>query len=66
MRAREHTTSRLLAIAIGSLLTPVPLNAQFSYITNDGGITITGYTCFGGDVLIPGTIDSFPVRCATS
>ena len=36
---------------------PVP----FTYTTNNGTITITGYTGAGGDVAIPGTINGLPV-----
>ena len=35
--------------------------AQFSYITNNGSITITSYTGVGGDVSIPSKINSLPV-----
>src|SRR5207249_1103539 len=35
--------------------------AQFTYVTNNGAITITGYTGPGGAVAIPDTINSWPV-----
>jgi hypothetical protein len=35
--------------------------ADFTYTTNSGAITITGYTGPGGDVTIPGTINGLPV-----
>jgi hypothetical protein len=35
--------------------------AQFTYITNNGTITITGYTGSGGAVAIPNVIDGLPV-----
>lgn len=35
--------------------------AQFNYFTNDGTITITGYTGSGDAVTIPSTIDGLPV-----
>src|SRR5215472_12973504 len=35
--------------------------AQFSYVTNNGAITITGYTGPGGSVIIPSTINGLPV-----
>ena len=35
------------------LATPVAVQAQFSYTTNSGAITITGYTGSGGAVVIP-------------
>jgi hypothetical protein len=34
---------------------------DFTYITNNGAITITGYTGPGGNVTIPSTIDALPV-----
>jgi len=35
--------------------------AQFSYTTNGGFITVTGYSGSGGAVAIPATIDNLPV-----
>jgi hypothetical protein len=43
------------------LLFPAVVEAQFSYITNNGTITITGYTGPGGMVIIPDTINDLPV-----
>src|SRR4051812_45575741 len=43
------------------LLTPLTATAQFTYITNNGAITITGYTGPGGAVVIPATINNWPV-----
>ena len=37
--------------------------AQFTFTTNNGAITITGYTGSNGVVTIPGTLDSLPVTC---
>lgn len=34
---------------------------SFTYTTNDGAVTITGYTGAGGNVTIPDTIDGLPV-----
>ncbi len=39
------------------LTLPVAGWAQYDYVTNNGKITITGYTDFGGAAIIPGTID---------
>jgi hypothetical protein len=36
--------------------------AQFTYITNSGAITITGYTGSGGNVSIPSSINGHPVK----
>lgn len=46
------------------LLTVLPVIAQaldYTCTTNNGAITITGYTGSGGDVSIPSTINGFPV-----
>lgn len=43
---------------IRPLLTPAQ---EYTYVTNSGTISITGYTGYGGDVTIPGTIDGLPV-----
>jgi hypothetical protein len=36
---------------------PAVAQAQFTFTTNNGAITITGYTGFGGAVTVPGTIN---------
>ena len=43
------------------LTLPAVVQAQFNYTTNNGTITITGYTGPGGAVAIPDTIDGLPV-----
>ena len=46
------------------MLWVLPVGAQsqdFSYTTNNGAITITGYTGAGGDVIIPSSINGLPV-----
>ncbi len=40
---------------------PTPAHAQFSYRTNGGALTITGYSGAGGVVAIPTAIDGLPV-----
>ena len=40
---------------------PAVLQAQFDYSTDNGTITITGYTGPEGEVFIPDTIDELPV-----
>ena len=44
-----------------AVLLPGVVQAQFNYVTNNGAITITGYTGSGGAVAIPDTIDGWPV-----
>jgi len=43
------------------LALPAVVQAQFNYTTNNGTITITGYTGSGGAVTIPATINGLPV-----
>lgn len=45
---------------------PVHVHAQFTFSTNNGAITITGYTGPGGAVSIPDTINGFPVTSVGS
>jgi len=52
--------SRLICLMVILLLPAVGL-AQFTYTTNNGTITITGYTGSGGTVIIPDTITGLPV-----
>jgi hypothetical protein len=40
--------------------------AQFTFVTNNGAITITGYSGSGGGVVIPSTINGLPVTCIGS
>ena len=69
MHPGGHTRRSSLAIACGVLLllaSPAALHAQFTYTTNNGTITITGYTGPGGDVSIPDTIAGLPVASIAS
>src|SRR5277367_1448382 len=43
------------------LTLPAVARAQFNFKTNNGTITITGYTGGGGAVVIPGKISGMPV-----
>ncbi len=60
-----NTIARYLkaTCASGLLLLAVPLlaQAQFTYTTNDGSITITGYAGPGGPLTIPPVITGLPV-----
>src|SRR5882672_2601425 len=58
--SRTSGTSNLLPLLL-LLSLPVAMQAQWSYTTNNGTITITGYTGPGGTVNIPGTINNLPV-----
>jgi hypothetical protein len=43
------------------LLLPAVVQAQFTFTTNNGAITITGYTGTSGNVIIPDIINGYPV-----
>ena len=52
---------RLCLICVVLLTFPASIQAQFTFTTNSGAITITGYTGPGGVLTIPSTIDEKPV-----
>ena len=55
-------TSWMLPLLLVLLALPAAVHAEdFTYITNNGGITITGYTGLGGGVSIPDRINGLPV-----
>ena len=60
MERREREWVSGIALAVLLLLPSVGL-AQFSFTTNNGAVTITGYTGSNGLVMIPGTLDGLPV-----
>jgi hypothetical protein len=43
----------LLLAALISWVLPATIQAQFTFVTNNGAITIAGYTGTGGAVIIP-------------
>src|SRR3981189_1690467 len=53
-------TLKLLRVLL-LLSLPAVAQGQFDYTTNNGTITITGYTGPGGHVTIPNTINGLPV-----
>jgi hypothetical protein len=55
------TQIRTFLIALLLLASPIAGQAQYICTTNNGAITITGYTGPGGAVVIPATINGFPV-----
>ena len=56
---RTTCVMRLLLLVL--LMLPAVVQAQFDYTTQNGTITITGYTGPGGAVAIPATINGLPV-----
>src|ERR1039457_4658587 len=51
----------LLLAAIISLALPATLQAQFTFVTNNGAITITKYTGPGRNAAIPAATNGYPV-----
>jgi hypothetical protein len=51
-----------LFLLVAILLVPITTLAQFTFTTNNGAITITSYTGLGGNVVIPGYINGYPVK----
>ena len=58
--AHKTLASNHLALLL-MLALPAAVQAQFSYATNNGAITITSYSGSGGSVIIPGAIYGLPV-----
>ncbi len=56
-----NTSPRRLLPLLVLLTLPAALQAQFYFTTNNGAITITGYTGPGGAVTIPSTMNGLPV-----
>jgi BspA type Leucine rich repeat region (6 copies) len=55
------TGSQNLIIALMWLALPMFVQAQFTFTTNSGAITITHYTGTGGAVVIPTMTNGYPV-----
>src|ERR1035437_6595132 len=56
------TNRATILLSLLLLLTlPAVVQAQFTFTTNNGAITITGYTGPGGAVIIPDTTNGLPV-----
>ena len=51
----------LKLIVLSALLLPTVMNAQLTFTTNNGSITITGYTGTNSTVVIPATTNGYPV-----
>jgi len=61
MKTARRLSIAALALAFVNLCTTVEAQAPFSYMTNNGVVTITGYNGPGGDVVIPSMIVGLPV-----
>lgn len=60
MKSRPYNI-RFTAILSAALAAATVQAEDYTYSTNAGTITITGYTGSGGDAIIPSTIDGLPV-----
>ncbi len=61
MKTLLNRISGLLVPLFVLLTLPAVVQAQFIFITNNGAITITGYTGSGGEVVIPDKTNGLPV-----
>ena len=64
-RLRIAWAKRLLPLLL-ALTLPAAVQAQFTFTTNNGAITITAYTGPDDDVIIPSTLNGLPVTCLGS
>ena len=59
---KNHPTFHRICLLLAVLVcVPATVHAQFTFATNNGAITITGYTGSGGGVAIPGATNGYPV-----
>jgi hypothetical protein len=58
-KLRTACATRLLALLLLAL--PAAVQAQFTFTTNNGAITITGYNGTVSTLVIPGTTNGYPV-----
>jgi BspA type Leucine rich repeat region (6 copies) len=60
LRGWSQTVAKILATGMAVLL-PAVVQAQFTFTTNNGTITITGYAGSGGTAVIPSTTNGYTV-----
>ena len=61
IQLNQRQAARTAMLLLLLLAVPAVAQAQFTYTTNNGAITITKYTGLGGAVTIPSTINGLPV-----
>ncbi|MGH7953575.1 MAG: leucine-rich repeat protein, partial [Limisphaerales bacterium] len=61
MKHQRYPNILVVLAALLALVLPRTGWAQFTYTTNNGAITITGYTGSGGNVTIPSMTNGLPV-----
>lgn len=54
-------TNTFIGMFTGLLALPVAVHGQFSFTTNNGALTVTGYSGPGGAVIIPAQTNGLPV-----
>jgi hypothetical protein len=57
----NHRRVHIWLVVAVLLMLPMLVQAQFTYTTNNGAITITGYTGTNANVIIPDEINGYPV-----
>jgi len=62
MKGLKVTRLQTLLVFLCGLIGPATAQAQLTFSTNSGAITITGYTGTSGEVVIPATINGYPVK----
>lgn len=62
MKGMKVTGWYTLLTVLCLLLATASVEGQLIFTTNNGAITITGYTGTSGDVVIPASIDGYPVK----
>lgn len=62
MKISLRLTVTAFGLTFFNLATATVQGQDYTYITNNGTITIIGYTGPGGAVVIPESIEGFPVR----
>ncbi len=61
-RSAQTTCMRLRAgVWLAVWLMPADLQAQFTFVTNNGSLTITGYSGPGGEVIIPSATNEYAI-----
>ena len=57
----KYNLIQICLLGVLLLALPAVVQAQFTFTTNNGTITITGYTGSGGAVVIPSTTNGYPI-----
>ena len=66
MNPQKFPNLLVVLTALLALMLPLSGWAQFTYTTNNGAVTITGYSGSGGQVTIPSATNGYPVTAITA